>query len=223
MISATLLTLTLVPTVANVYAKNVSFTSSTKNTSAITVKKVDYDIDDYETSIDLDFTSNIKLKSNASVTLKDSTGKSYRSVIDDYDRNEIDIDTKKLTKGKSYTLTVNGIRKTSAAKYGSLTVKFKIPKTKVNVIKEVEYDADDHELSFDFTSNVAYKNLKVKVTSLDGSKVYKTTVIEKEDDELTVRVLGLTYGKKYKYELSGVSTSQISSTKVHTGNFIARD
>ena len=58
-------------------AANAKFTTSAKNTSEIDVKSVDYDYDESDDSIEIDFATRIKLKSSAKVSVKDDSGKAY--------------------------------------------------------------------------------------------------------------------------------------------------
>ena len=223
LLTGTLLTASLIPANTAVFAKNAEFTTSTKNTSAIAVKKVDYDLDINDKSIDIDFSNRIQLKSTAKVTVKDQSDKKYSTYIEDKDSDEIDLNVAKLAAGKKYTVTITGIRKSGASKYGTLTIKFSIPKAKNTIVKEVDYDAEDREVNFEFNTNVTYKKPKVTITDVNGSKTYTAKIIERDYDELTVRVSGLTYGKKYKYTISGVSSSQNSSAKTYSGTFTAID
>lgn len=198
------------------YAANTKFTSTTKTTSKINVKSVEYDYDDNDDSIEIDFANNIQLNSSAKATVKDGSGKSYKTFIEDLDNNEIDLDVAGLKAGKDYTVEITGIKKANASKYGTLAVKFSIPKASTNLVKEVEFDNEDDEVSFDFRNNVTYNNVKVSITNNKGTKTYKTTIIEKDNDELSVRVKGLTEGKTYKYTISGVTEKASGSSKTLT-------
>ena len=77
--------------------------------------------------------------------------------------------------------------------------------------------------TLEFKKNVSYKNAKVTVTNTNNTKTYSTRIVEKENDELTVRVAGLTVGTKYKYSVTGISANGSSYTKVYTGTFTARN
>ena len=221
LLSATLLTMNLFVSTTDVFAKNAQFTSKTTDTSKINVKSVEYSLDKYDQSIELDFTGKIKLKSNAKVSVKDSTGKNYTAHIDEHDSNEIDLDVMNLKAGKNYTVTIRGIRKAKASSYGTLNVKFNIPKANKSLIKEVEYDHDDRELSIEFSKKVTYKNPKVTITNTNNTKTYKASIIEKENDELTLRISGLKVGQKYNYKITGISANGSDYNKAYTGTFSA--
>lgn len=202
-------------------AANAKFTTSAKNTSEIDVKSVDYDYDESDDSIEIDFATRIKLKSSAKVSVKDDSGKAYKSYIEDSDSNEVDIDVANLKPDKNYTVTITGIKESTASKYGTLTIKFSIPKASTNLVKEVEFDVEDDEVTFDFKNKVSYNRPKVTITNENGSKTYKTTIIEKENDELSVRVKGLTEGNTYKYSITGVTDRASGSSETLTGSFVA--
>lgn len=204
-------------------AKSTKFTASTKSTTKIAVEKVEYDFDDSDDSIEIDFATNVKYKSSAKVTVKDSTGKTYTASLHDYDKDDCSINVSNLKSNKTYTVTLTGIKKSSASKYGSLSVKFTIPKASTNLIKEVEYDDDDRELTFDFTGKVVYSSPKIKITNTSGTKTYSTSILEKDNDECSVSVKGLKYGSEYKYTITGIRLSSASKSSTVTGTFTAMD
>ncbi|MDO5294136.1 MAG: Ig-like domain-containing protein [bacterium] len=210
-------------TSTSVLAAKANFSSSTKSTTKIPVKSVNYDYDDSDDDIEIDFSSKIKLKSSAKATVKDSSGKCYTTYIEDHDNNEIDLDVNNLKAGKKYTVTISGIKKSTASKYGTLTLTFSIPKASTNLVKDVDYDVDDREVTFDFRNNVSYKNAKVVITNTSNSKAYTTRILEKDNDELSVRVSGLTKGNSYKYKITGVTSKADGSTKTLSGTFKAVD
>lgn len=205
---------------ANVQATTADFTSTTKHTSKLSIQEVDYDLDDRYDAIEMDFYSNIKLKSNATVSVKDASGTSYKTSISEVDHDDLSLDVTGLKAGKSYTVKIKGIKKSSASKYGTLTVKFSIPKSSLSV-QEVEYDAKDHEVTFDFNKSVTYKNPKVVITNTSGTKTYTTRIVERDSDELTVRVSDLKQGSSYKYTITGISSNGTSKTL--SGTFSAVD
>lgn len=207
----------------SVSAANATYTSSTQNTTKIAVKSVNYDYDDSDDDIEIDFSTRIKLKSSAKATVKDSSGKTYSSYIEDRDSNEIDLDVANLKANKKYTVTITGIKKSTASKYGTLTIQFSIPKASTALVKDVDYDADDREVNFEFRNNVSYKNAKVVITNTSSTKTYTTRITEKDRDELSVRVSGLTRGSSYKYTITGVTNNSTKSSKTLTGTFRAID
>lgn len=220
--SLTLMTGCILLSGFNVFAANSTFTSSTKNTAKIAIEDVDYDLKDKYEAIELDFRTNVQLKSSATVSVKDDSGNSYKSSIHEADHDDLSLDVTGLQAGKNYTVKIKGIKKSTASKYGSLIVKFSIPKASV-AVKEIEYDAEDREVTFDFKNNVSYDNVKVIITNKNGTKTYSTKIVEKDSDDLTVSVKGLKYGSTYQYKITGVKNPNSSSTKTLTGTFTAVD
>ena len=208
---------------ASVQASNAKFTASTKNTSKITLEEVEYDLKDKYEAIEFDFLSGIDLKRSATVSVEDNSGNTYKSSISDYYYDDISLDVTGLKAGKSYTVTINGIKNSSASKYGTLTIQFSIPKATGLKVKEVDYDFDDREVTFDFNKDVTYKNAKVVITNKSGTKTYTTKIVERDEDELTVRVSGLKEGRSYKYKITGVQGVNASSSKTISGSFTAVD
>lgn len=207
--------------VAFSYAENTKFTTATKTTSNISVKSVEYDYDEKDDSIEIDFSTRINLNSSAKASVKDDSGKTYKTFIEESDENEIDLDVASLKADKSYTVTISGIKNETESEYGTLTVTFSIPKASTNLVEEVEFDNEDNEVSFDFSKKVKYNNPKVTITSEDGSKTYKASIIEKENDELSVRVNGLKEGNTYNYSITGITEKSSGNSKTLTGNFDA--
>lgn len=219
--TATMMLFFAVAPMGQVEAAKAKFTAKTKSTSGISVKKVEYDYDDSDDSIEIDFKSKIKVKSKAKVTVKDSSGKTYKAFIEDKDSDELDIDVANLKAGESYVVTISGIKKANASKYGTLTVNFSIPEATTDLVKEVDTDVEDREVTFEFANRVKYKNLKVTITDANGSKTYKTRIEEKENDELTVVVSGLKRGATYQYKITGVTPSGATTSSTLTGTFKA--
>lgn len=206
-----------------VQAANATFTASTKDTSKITVEEVEYDLVDRYDAIEFDFLTGIQLKRSATVTVKDNSGNKYNAKISDHVYDDISLDVTGLKAGKTYTVKIKGIKQSSASKYGTLTVQFSIPKATGLKVREVDFDHDDRELSFEFNKNVNYNNVKVVITNTSGTKTYSTQMVEKDKDELTVRVNGLSVGKSYKYKITGVKAAGSSTNKTLTGSFVAID
>lgn len=220
--SLAIMTSCFVLTTANASAASATYKATTKNTKSIAIEDLDYDLKDAYETIEIDFLKNMKLKSTAAITVKDSQGTSYKTSVHEHDRDDLSLSVAGMKAGKTYTVKIKGIKNATASKYGTLTIKFSVPK-KSTAVKSVEYDADDREVSFDFTNRVSYNNPKVVITSKDGAKNYTATIVEKDNDELTVRVKGLTYGKTYSYKITGVGANASSTSKTLQGTFVAID
>lgn len=208
---------------ASISAASASFKASTKSTSAVSVKDVEYDLNDRTENIEIEFNGKVKMTSSTKATVKDSSGKTYKTSIHDYDSDDLSLTVAGLKAGKSYTVTINKIKKSSASSYGTVTIQFKVPKKSTSLVKEVDYDRDDREVTFDFRSKVKYSNAKVKITSMDGKKTYTTKIVEKDNDELTVYVKGLKTNSKYKYTIAGVRKASESKSSTLSGSFVASD
>ena len=67
---------------------------------------------------------------------------------------------------------------------------------------DVEYKGKG-KVEVEFVQDVTYKDVKVKVKDLNG-KAYKTTIISKDDDDITFKIKNFKNGIKYKITISGV-------------------
>ncbi len=183
------------------------------------------DIEDIEYKsggrVEVDFWSKVSYKS-PKVTVKDSSGKSYSVRITDRDNDEIDFKVNKIANGKTYTFKITGIKTRGASKYTSVTGKFATPKTASVTIKDIEYDAEDRELSVDFAQRVKYKNPKATIKDSSG-KVYSSRIVERDSDDMEIRVNGLKVGSRYTVYISGVSNRDANSYKTVSKTFIAWD
>jgi len=92
-----------------------------------------------------------------------------------------------------------------------------------NLIKKVEYDEKEQEVSFDFTRRVKYDKPQVVITSEDNKETFNTTVIEQDDDELSVRVEGIVTGNTYNFSITGVAPRRGTADKTISGTFVAVD
>ena len=86
----------------------------------ITVKEVEYE--KAEKKIEIEFLELVEWKS-PKVKIK-AGGKNYALGVKEKDANEITVKVKELTKGKTYSYSISGIRKKGNTKYVTLTGKF---------------------------------------------------------------------------------------------------
>ena len=89
------------------------------------------------------------------------------------------------------------------------------------VVTDVDYDRDDREVEFEFKGSVKWKKPKVKITR--NGKNYAKRIIEKDSDELSVKVKKLTYGAIYSYKITGVKKKGAKKYTTVTGTFRAVD
>lgn len=85
------------------------------------------------------------------------------------------------------------------------------------VIEKTKYEGRGY-VEVEFTKKVQYKNLKVTVKNSSGTKM-TTTIVEKDDDELTFKVKNLKAGSKYTYSISGIRTGKSGSYQTVKGSF----
>ena len=92
-----------------------------------------------------------------------------------------------------------------------------------NLVRKVEYDAEEKEVTFEFSRRVKYNNPQVTITSPDNKETFTATVIEQDEDDLSVRVDGLVSGNTYNYSITGISPIRGTADETLTGTFKAVD
>lgn len=182
-------------------------------------QKIEYDKNG---EVDVDFYGNVKYKS-PKITVKDSSGNAYTAKITDRENYDDDMEFKvyNIRTGRTYTFTISGIKKVSGTSYTSVTGKFYVPSNTKPTIKDVEYDDEDREVSFEFRNDVYWKYARplVKITTMSGTaKTVK--YLSKDRDEIEVRAK-LTPGVKYKYTIYSVKARGGSAYQNVSGTFRA--
>ena len=172
--------------------------------------------------VEVDFRSKVSYR-NLKVTVKDSTGKAYTAVITERDDDELEFVVKKFKAGAKYTYKISGIKARGEKTYGTVSGTFTIPAAKTAApalkVKKAKFDYKDKELDIEFNSKVTYK--KTTVTVSDGKKTYKAYITERDNDELEIRVIGLTKGKTYNYTLTGICKKGQTKAVTLKGSFKA--
>ena len=134
-------------------AEKTAKTTVTKESGrkTITVKKLTYDLKDKDENISIDFTTKVKWKKTAGVTVTDSTGTTYEARLEEKDTDECEITAENLKAGRSYTIVLSGIKAKTDTAYGKLTISFSIPaassSSAVLKTEETEYDTEDQEVT----------------------------------------------------------------------------
>jgi hypothetical protein len=170
--------------------------------------------------VEVEFKTKVSYK-DLKVTVKDSKGKTYTAKIIEKDNDDLTFVIKGYKTGRTYTYTISGIKKKSESKYGKLTGKVTIPAAiTAPKVKKVKYDAGDKEVEFKFTTHVEWKSPKVTIS--DGKNNYVVKILEKDDDEIEVKVKNLTKGKKYNYKITGIKIKGNNAYKTITGTFKAK-
>lgn len=86
------------------------------------IKEIDYDRKDKD--LEIEFVKRMQYK-NLKVTIKDSDGKVVRCRIDEKNAKEIELDILGTMKvGKTYTVTISGIRTGGSGSYTTITSRF---------------------------------------------------------------------------------------------------
>ena len=172
--------------------------------------------------VEVDFASDVKFK-NVKVTLKDNKGAEYSAAnIKRIDSDSMAFTIRNYKKGRTYTYTISGIKRSADKNYGTVKGTVQIPAaTQAPIVKEVDYDSDDLEVEIEFKSYVQFNNPKVTVTT--NRKNYAVRIVKKGNDSITIKVRKLILGRKHNFTVSGIRVrGNTTYTKVK-GSFIARD
>lgn len=186
--------------------------------SAPTVKKAEYE---GSGRVEVEFSGKVAWK-NASVTVKDTAGKSYTATIIEKDNDEIDFRIKNYKKNTTYKYTIKGVAKKGTTSYTKVTGKVKIPAAGKIVMDDIEFDSEDREVEFEFKGKVQWKNPTVTITDANG-KNYVTKIKAKDYNSIEVKVKGMKNGKTYNYKISGVRKSGTKDYVTLKGKFKALD
>ena len=167
--------------------------------------------------IEVEFKGKVEFK-NPAVKVKDSSGKYYKTVIVEKDDNDIKFKVPKLQSGKNYIYKISGIRKKGSGNYTKVKGSFRIAAKNEVLIQEVEYDRTANEVNFEIQGSVKWKKAKVVITDSKGRN-YVKRIIEKDKNEIAVKVKKLKAGKKYRYKISGVARKGSCKYKTVKGSF----
>lgn len=155
---------------------------TTKQSSQIEVKSVDYDLDSGDKGFDIDFSQRVQYKKNSKVLVKDSKGKSYKAFFEDRDSDDCEINVKGLKAGKEYTITIKGIKSVTSKKFETVTITAKIPSlNELLKVKEVDYDMEDGELDIEFSTKVTYMKPQVFISNVSDDN--SITLVDDEDND----------------------------------------
>lgn len=204
-----------------------------ENTSLIEVSSVKQD-DDNKNIVDIHFKTRVMWDNNASITsLTDNSGKSYSAKIIEKDDDDLEIYVEGIKDGTNYTANIQGIKAYDDNSYTNLKVTFETKKqqtkssTKSNLkVKDVDFDREDKEVSFDFDKNIKAKSGAYIIIKDSNGNVYSSKnsrIICDEDDIELFLDKNLTQGKKYTYEINGVKENTSNSYQTIKGSFTAYD
>ena len=157
--------------------------------------------------VEVDFKTKVQYK-NATVTVKDSAGKTLPVKITEKDDDELTFRVNGLKADTKYSFAISGIRKGRSGAFGTVNGSFKTPKSELSV-RKAEYDRKDGELDLEFYGLVQYKNPKVIIKDASG-KNYSCSISDLDRDEMEIAANGLPRGnytaKIYGIRLKGDKT-----------------
>ncbi|WP_290773521.1 hypothetical protein [Anaerofustis sp.] len=208
-------------------------TTSDTQTSEITsvqVASVRQD-DESKNKIDVNFKKKVIWDNNISITVTDANGNSYNARITDKDDDDMEFYVDNIKDGQSYTVTIQGIKAYNENAFSSLKINFETKKQEKSVksnlkVKDVDFDREDREVSFDFDKLIKAKSNAYIVIKDSNGNTYSdknSYLICDEDDIELFLDKNLTQGKKYTYSIYGVTQSGSNSYKTITGSFTAWD
>lgn len=185
------------------------------------IEKTEYD---GKGKVEVEFYGDVKYYNTKVTVTKLSTGKTYTADILKKDSDDIEFLSPSYTSGCKYKYTISGIKKYGGSSYTSVSGYFTVPKATSIKIEDIEYDAEDRELSVDFKTRVNWKNPTVNVYSTSGTYICSGRILEKDSDGIEVRLSkSLSYGKKYTCKISGVKARTASEYKTISKKFYAVD
>ena len=148
-------------------------------------------------------------------------GVKYAAVINRKDSDDLTFTIKKFKKGMTYYFTINGIKRSYEKNFGVVSGKVWIPgANQAPKFRKAEYDSEDLEVEFDFYPYIEYKNPKITITY--GGKNYAVRIIDRDNDNFTVKVRKLTRGRKYNFTISGIRVKGNTTYTTEKGVFTAR-
>jgi hypothetical protein len=126
-------------------------------------------------------------------------------------------------KGRTYTYTISGIKRSSDKNFGTVKGTIWVPAaTQPPRFKQADYDSDDLEVEIEFRPYVQYKNTRVTITD-SSKKNYVVRIVKKGNDSITVKVRKLSLGRKYNFTVSGIRVKGNTTYTRVKGSFVARD
>lgn len=166
-----------------------SLTVLTANAAAALKKKAVYE--GYG-KVEVKFTSKVQWKS-PKVTVKDSSGKSYKVKIREKDNDEIEFRILSYKQGVKYTYKITGVRKQGTSSYGTVSGTVTIPKTKVSEAKAINIARNDAVKKYK-VSKSAITNIDLSIEKYAGKKVFEV--------EFKAKKSGRVYEYEYKIDMN---------------------
>ncbi len=175
---------------------------------------------DYEGKgkVDVEFAGKVAY-GKVSVVVKDTDGKSYKATVVKKDNDDLTFRIDNPKTGKDYRFTIKNMKKKGAAKLRSVTGYFRIAGPKECLVDDIDYDAEDKEVSFDFQGKVTFRNPSVQIKDSNGNNI-GLNMSEFDADGIEVLLNSkLKKGVTYSYIITGVSRKGKNSYKTVKGKF----
>ena len=185
--------------------------------AASTAPKVDSVKYENSKKIEVEFKGKVQYN-NPGISVTDSKGNPYAATIVEADDDDFTFRIASPKKGMTYTYTINNVAKLGSGDYTTVKGTFRIAGKKEVLVEDVDYDREDKEVSIEFQGKVKWKNAKVTIKDSAG-KNYVKKINEKDNDEIELKVKGLTTGKKYTYKITGVARKGSNKYKTVKGSF----
>jgi hypothetical protein len=225
----------LFPTTAFAASARVNFSATTSGTgNSIKVRSVTYEkdfkeyYDNYIGEFDIKFSTLVSWKRTAKVSVKDDQGKRYDAWLADRDNNDCEVEIENPKAGRTYSITINGVKKRGTRSYRKLMLKVSVPSEKASGKKvkvsrvTVDEDNDDYdnygtEIDVKFATKVKWRrNARISSVKDNKGKSYKAILTEKDSDDCEIYIRNIKYGRTYKIKISGVKARGASSYETVT-------
>lgn len=225
----------LFPTAVFAKSERVNFSAKTSGTgNQIKVRSVSYEkdfkeyYDGYVGEFDIRFSTLVSWKRMAKVSVKDNQGKRYDAYLTDKDNDDCEVEIENPKAGRTYTITINGVKKRGTNNYRKLTLKVSVPSEKasgrkVKVSKvTVDEDNDDYddygtEIDVKFATKVKWRsNAKISSVKDNTGKRYKAFLTDKDSDDCEIYIRNIKYGRTYTIKISGVKARNASAYETVT-------
>ena len=167
--------------------------------------------------IEVEFKGKVQYN-NPTISVTDSKGNAYATTIVEADDDDFTFQIANPKKGMTYTYNINNVANLGSNEYTAVKGTFRVAGKKEVLVEDVDYDREDKEVNFEFQGNVKWKNAKVTIKDSAG-KNYVKRINDKDNDEIELKVKGLTGGKKYTYKITGVARKGSNKYKTVKGSF----
>ncbi|MBQ9530938.1 MAG: PepSY domain-containing protein [Eubacterium sp.] len=140
--------------------------------------------------VEVEFIGDVSWKGTPKVTVKDTSGKTYKTSIISYDDDEINFKIKSYKTGKKYNFRISKVRKKGTKEYGTVKGSVSIPKKAKNPISKAKAKS--------IALNHAEKTYKINKSKIYDYEIEKDTY--KGKSVWNIEFEAKKNGKKYSYE-----------------------